>query len=424
MPALTPDQIDRVKAAWLAPGASSRVIARECGITPGAALKYRPKAEPEAAAVPQERFEERADGTATLAMVTEKPIRTLAQLTEACEVDESVWYVERWECSAWTVPVTMGPKDDRKAVQTQQWRVKASLRRIVPRALGEAIEGIYERMRAHAPKYAKPARAKPGECMAVFGLFDAHFGKLAWKPETGSSYDLKIAEQVFRNAASDLLAECGNRSVGKIVLPIGNDFFHVDNKRNTTFQGTPQDVDGRYAKVFEAGLAAVVWAVEELASVAPVDVVWVPGNHDPTVSYHLAKTVEAWFRRNDRVRVDAGPRVRKYLTWGANLLGLTHGDAPKAEDLPGLMAAECRAEWATATCCEWLIGHMHRSRSWVSKGTDSHKGTVVRTLRALCGTDAWHYANGYVGSEPAAEVYWYGRERGYMGHAVVPARGA
>jgi hypothetical protein len=163
--------------------------------------------------------------------------------------------------------------------------------------------------------------------------------------------------------------------------------------------------------------------VELLAEIAPVEVVWVPGNHDPTVSYHLAKTVQAWFRRNDRVTVDAGPKVRKYVAWGCNLIGLTHGDAPRPEDLPGLMAAECRDEWANTTCREWLVGHQHRSRQWVTKSTDTHKGTTVRVLRSLAGTDAWHFENGYVGTQPAGEVYFYGRHRGYCGHAVVAARG-
>jgi hypothetical protein len=148
----------------------------------------------------------------------------------------------------------------------------------------------------------------------------------------------------------------------------------------------------------------------------------VPGNHDPTISYHLAKTVEAWFRRSTAVTVDAGPKVRKYVQWGANLLGLTHGDSPKPEDLPGLMAAECREQWAAAQHREWLVGHQHRSRAWVTKSTDTHKGTVVRVLRSLAGTDAWHFEQGYI-SQPAAEVYWYGRDRGYCGHAVVAARG-
>ena len=48
----------------------------------------------------------------------------------------------------------------------------------------------------------------------------------------------------------------------------------------------------------------------------------------------------------------------------------------------------------------------------------------LAVLRALAGTDAWHFENGYVGVQPASEVLFYGRERGYCGHAVVAARGA
>jgi hypothetical protein len=446
-------EVLRLKAEQ--PGLTCREIAARVGIgkTTVSEILRRDCAPPDASGGGEDQqFREEPDGTAVLSFHTEQPIRTLEDALRAAEVDTSIWYVERWECSQWTVPlrIRQGQEPvvlrDRRGetaalrhrpeqpVVTQQYRVRVFLRRIVPRAIGAAIDALYERLASRAPAYpilqakqsrqSKPSKTGAGEpYLAVFGLFDAHFGKLCWAPETGSDYDLKLAESLFANAVDDLLAECQHRNVHKIVLPIGNDFYHVDNRRNTTYGGTPQDVDGRYAKVYEAGEVAVLAAVERLMETAPVQVVWVPGNHDPTISYHLARTVAAWFRRCDRVSVDHSPRPRKYVQWGTNLLGFTHGHVPSnQEDLPGLMAAECRAAWAGATCCEWLIGHQHRSRRWVTKDTDTHKGTTVRLLRSLAGTDSYHYENGFVGQSQAAEVYWYGRDRGYAGHAVVPAR--
>lgn len=391
-------------------------------------------------------FRESADGTAVASGVSATPVKTLADAIRVCEVDESVWYVDRWEAALWTTPMNLKRGqtarvlasangqarqelgwEPSESVQQQQYRVRLYLRRIAPRAVQTAVDALYARMAAHAPRYPKAERRAASSAepfLAVFGLFDAHFGKLCWLPETGSNYDLKIAESLYRNAVSDLLDETAHRRIDRILLPLGNDFFHADNRRNTTFAGTPQDVDGRYAKVFEAGFAAVIWAVELLAGVAPVRVVWVPGNHDPTTSYHLCREVGAWFRRADRVEVDHGPSERKYEKWGANLIGLVHGDDIKPEDLPGLMVAERRADMATATNCEWLIGHQHRERQWVTKSADTHRGTTVRVLRSLAGTDAWHYRKGYVGAPQAAEVLFYGRDRGYAGHAVVNARGA
>lgn len=414
---------------------------REAGGAPG-----RPPTPPAAPATETAGIRESADGTAVATATTGEVVKTLEDAVRVAGVDLTVWYVDRWEASQWSTPlnVKQGQSareltnskgqsrqelgwEPSRLVQQQQYRVKLYLRRIVSRAVREALDALYDRMKAHAPRYPKPdrpAKATGEPYMAVFGLFDAHFGKLCWEPETASGYDLKLAEMLYRNAVTDLLAEASHRRIDRVLLPVGNDFFHMDNRRNTTFNGTPQDVDGRYAKVFEAGVAAVIWAVELLAGVAPVRVVWVPGNHDPTTSYHLCREVGAWFHRSDRVEADHGPRERKYERWGSNLIGLTHGDEIKPEDLPSQMLADVRAEMATADHCEWLIGHMHRAREWVAKSTDTHKGTTVRVLRSLAGTDAWHYRKGYVGASQAAEVFFYGRDRGYAGHAVVPARAA
>jgi hypothetical protein len=88
------------------------------------------------------------------------------------------------------------------------------------------------------------------------------------------------------------------------------------------------------------------------------------------------------------------------------------------------MATERASDWAATRCREWLVGHHHRSRQWQTQPVDTHDGTVVRVLRSIAGTDAWHHRKGYIGAARAAEVYWYGARRGYAGHAVVPVRGA
>lgn len=393
---------------------------------------------------------EDAAGNATLLVKTDEVVRTLADAVRVGQVDLTVWYVDRYELSDWTVPmnvkrgqaVTTLTKTNAKgesrqtevlawnpsaSAQTQQYRVKLYLKRIVKKAIKEALDAVYERMKAHAPAYPKADKAaRPtGEgFLAVLGLVDAHLGKLCWAPETGDNYDLRIAEGVYRNAVDDLMAEAGGRAITQWVLPLGNDFYHFDNARNTTFSGTPQDVDGRYAKVIEAGMMAVVWAVERLIQVAPVSLIWCPGNHDPTTSYHLSREVAAWFRRSDRVAVDYGPSPRKYFRWNSTLLGFTHGNEEKTESLPNLMATERPDDWAATKTGtrEWLIGHMHRSRQWVTKPVDTFEGTTVRVLTSLAGTDAWHHRRGYISTKHSAEVLFYGRDRGYAGHAMAPAR--
>jgi hypothetical protein len=315
---------------------------------------------------------------------------------------------------------------DQTPIQTQQYRVKLFLRRIISRTLHNAVNELLASLKSRVPRWEGAAcvdTKRTGEShLGVFGLFDVHFGKLCWRAETGSDYDLKIAEVVFRNAVEDLLTESAHRKLEQIVLPLGNDWLHIDNRRSETTRGTRQDVDGRFSKVFATAKLAALWAVERLAETAPVHVIWVPGNHDQTLSEMLCHIVEARFHKAKHVTVDLTPPDRKYYRWKSTLLGLTHGDKVSQEDLPGKMAAESHQDWANTRCREWLIGHQHRSRKWVTKSTDTFDGTVVRVLQSLAGTDAWHYEMGYINTRRAAEVYWYGAERGYAGHAVVGVR--
>lgn len=374
----------------------------------------------------EREVEENANGTATIKAVTGKPIATYEEAVAAAGVDLTVWYVERWVSKVWSVGIKLkgGKGEPDHVAITQQHGVQLWLRRIVSRSIQAGLDLVYARMIQAAPKVppAKPRKIVGEPFLAVLGLFDAHFGKLCWAPETGTDYDLKKAEAVFSSAVDDLIEESKTRPVARWLLPIGNDFFHMDNSRNTTYAGTPQDVDGRYPKVIEAGTFAMFNAVEKMRALAPVSVVWVPGNHDPTTSYHLAREIAARFHHASDVTVDYSPSPRKYFVWEKTLLGLTHGNEEKKDKLPNLMAQERPRAWADSVCREWLVGHDHRDRKWVTQSTDSFEGTTIRALRAITGTDSWHHRKGYVGQQPGAEVLFYGRDRGYAGHAVVPAR--
>jgi hypothetical protein len=259
--------------------------------------------------------------------------------------------------------------------------------------------------------------------MALFCLFDIHFGKLAWNKEAHDNYDLRIAEAFFDNAVEDLLNKSTGREIAKILMPLGSDFFHINSSAaNTTAAGTPQDVDGRYAKIVEVGEMAFIRAVERLMRTADVDIPLIKGNHDPNSAYHTARTVHAWFRSCGNVNVDTSPKPRKYRRYGCSLVGITHGDKPKPTALPGLMAQEEKQLWAETTCRHCFIGHLHHSKEYQTMPVQTHEGVVIHQIRSLAGSDNWHTENGFVNLDQGAEVYYFGKKTGYDGHNVAYAR--
>lgn len=356
--------------------------------------------------------------TATFQGVTRNVIRSEDDAIREFNIDTVRWYVDTMRVKAWTTTMNINDRD----VQVQNYRVTLNLRRVLKKSMEAAYDAIYERMAKYSPKYDyKPHKSKGDNShLGVIGLFDAHFGKLCWGKEVGKDYDLDIAERIYDKSIDSMLNKSGSREVEQWLMPIGNDFFHIDNSKNTTYNGTPQDVDGRYARIIEAGEMSVIRAVERLVQVAPVHLTWVPGNHDPTTSFHLARTVAVWFRNHKHVSVDYSPPHRKYYRWHNTFLGMTHGDKEKKVSLPSIMATERKHDWAETTCHEWLCGHDHRSRKWFTQDVDTNEGLTIRTLRSIAGTDSWHDRNGYIsGGSNAGELYYYHKETGYDGHDLI-----
>lgn len=355
--------------------------------------------------------------TANLDLRMRKRIVTLEDALEVAKVDLSVWRVKDYTINKWEMGFV---NIEKEANVIPLWQVKVRLERIHKKCYSDSLPLLFASLKSLPRITTKPPK-KMGDRLFVPCLFDVHLGKYAWGLETGTDQDTEIQRLVFRNAVEDLLQLAGG-SYGRILLPIGNDFFHVNNWLNTTAKGTHVDHDGRFPKVFDAGCQEVINAINKLLEVAPVDVVWVPGNHDPETSYALSMVVEARFHGVKHITVDRGPSPRKYYRFFKTLLGLTHLSEERTQDLPNLMAQERPQDWAETTTREWLTAHLHHSRRFVTQDTAEKMGVVIRTVRALSGTDSWHHAKGYIGSHRAAESHIYGKEEGHMGHWSVAAR--
>lgn len=356
-------------------------------------------------------------------------IKTVEQALKRAQVDLAIW--EPVECKVGSSQVGMKMRRRHEGgdityypIKRTLWRVSVKLRRKIPKNILLAFDALFEKMKGHEPKYnnlPKLPKIQDPHLLEI-ALFDHHFGKLAWGAETGTDYDMKIAETLYLNAVQDLLVRTQGYPVEKILFPIGQDFFHVDNSRNLTVNDTPQDVDTRYGKMIQLGTEAVIKAVDFLIPRARVEVVWVPGNHDRTTSYHLAREIKAWYRNTDRVTVDVSPRVRKYFMYSKSLIGYTHGDQEPHRDLPTIMASEVPELWAKAVDRVWHIGHFHKQKEVRHTAADSFANCRVEICSSLSGTDAWHAMRGFTGSKRCAEAFLWSKENGYTGKFSVNAR--
>jgi hypothetical protein len=257
-----------------------------------------------------------------------------------------------------------------------------------------------------APKYPKIVYPKLKDpCLYEIAMYDLHFGRLTWDEESGENYDIKISEKLIKSAFMKLLAAVKDYSVERILFPVGNDFFNVDSKFNTTTAGTPQQEDTRWQKTFRRGREICVSMIDQCSQIAPVDVLIIPGNHDQQRSFYLGEVLSAWYQNNKQVTIDNRSSIFKYYVYGNVLLGFTHGNDIKLEKLPFVMANDNPEQWARSKYREWHTGDKHHKKG-LTPFEDEGSGMLVRIIRSLVPYDAWTFNSGYRSLRAAESFLW------------------
>jgi len=265
---------------------------------------------------------------------------------------------------------------------------------------------LIEDLSKYSPKYDSYVRQDKNEAnLLVIDPADVHIGKLCSAFEVGESYNNQIAVNRVLNGVSGILDKVSSINIDKILFIIGNDILHIDNPKRTTTSGTPQDTDGMWHSNFLIAKQLYVDIIEKLMCVADVEVVFNPSNHDYTNGFFLAQLIETHFRNCSNVKFDCSISHRKYFMYHQNLIGTTHGDGAKQQDLPMLMANESK-NWTTCKHRYFYIHHFHHK---ISK---DYMSVCVESLRSPSGTDSWHHRNGYQHAPKAIEAFVHDKIHG------------
>jgi hypothetical protein len=267
---------------------------------------------------------------------------------------------------------------------------------------------LIDDIKLYAPKYKEYKRNELfNGHLLVLDPADIHIGKLCSAFETGEEYNNQVAVKRVLEGVNGILDKSSSFNIDKILFIIGNDVLHIDNPKRTTTSGTPQDTDGMWYTNFLIAKKLYVDIIERLISVADVDVVFNPSNHDYTNGFFLAQLIEAHFRDCKNVTFNCSISHRKYYRYHNNLIGTTHGDGAKQQDLPMLMANESK-DW---TSCKHKYFYVHHFHHKISK---DYMSVCVESLRTPCGTDSWHHRNGYQHSPKAVEGFIHCKENGQV----------
>ena len=353
-------------------------------------------------------------------------ITTLEQALEVAEVDMTQWKVDRYTIGSWQVTLKLkkptGKFDSKgneiyidKPETVTMYKIQVWLKRLHNMEWVEAVRELITLV-PQIKAIPKKQYALDSDYMLEVSLNDVHYGMLAWGKETRWDYDLDVTDELFLYAVKDLLSKAKGYKPKKIIFPLGNDFLHIDDPTNLTPQNRNiLDADSRLIKIYKRAKMGAIKAINYCREVAPVDVMWVPGNHDPNVSYYLCDVISEVFADDDDVNVDISPKWRKFYPWGNGLVVFTHGVEEPIRELPNICMTEEPMKWGKAKYREIHIGHKHKKMEMRWVNVDTNASSVVRMIPSIATEDAWHYRKGYIRSFHAAEAYLWDKKYGMTG---------
>ena len=267
---------------------------------------------------------------------------------------------------------------------------------------------IIKEMKTHAPKFTKLKRDKlSDEHLLVIDPADVHIGKLATSFECGEDYNNQIAVQRVLEGVDGILQKSNGFNIDKILFIGGNDILHIDTPDRKTTSGTPQDTDGMWYNNFLIAKKLYIEVLEKLIGIADVHFTFNPSNHDYTNGFFLADVIQTYFKDCKNITFDCSIAHRKYYTYHTNLIGTTHGDGAKPQDLPLLMAQESN-EWSATKHRYIYTHHIHH------KTSKDFVGVCVESLRSPSGTDSWHHRKGYEHAPKAVEGFLHSKVNGQV----------
>jgi len=260
----------------------------------------------------------------------------------------------------------------------------------------------YIKSKSHVVKKLKYVKPKDPVLYEI-SLPDIHFGKI-------TDDDPGTIEDHYMRAIQDLHRKADGLEIERFLLPVGNDGLNSEGFSRATTKGTPQQDSMMWRQSFRGYWHLVMKAIDYLAEFAPVDVVVVQGNHDFERMFYVGEVLDAMYSNHKNVTIDNGLNTRKYYEYGINMIMFTHGDKEKPQELPLLIATEQPEMWSRAKVREVHCGHRHKEM------LNEYMGTKVRFIPSICGNDAWHKTQGYVGTLRCGQAFIWNKNRGLEGH--------
>ena len=225
-----------------------------------------------------------------------------------------------------------------------------------------------------------------------WGIVDFHLGK-------GLSLEDEV--ELFRSTVLSTLGKIDQygTTLSKMWFQVGQDFLHVDNSNKTTTHGTQMETVAPWSDIYSAAEECLLWLAEHCREICPIEFIYIPGNHDATLSYALASMLDHVYQNSKNVTVDKVNYPRKYREHGLNAFGLSHG-REESKRIETKFQEEAPELLARTIYREFHLGDLHHEESY-EKG-----GIVYRRLPTVTDLDGWHIQKGYKAFRRCTSFLW------------------
>lgn len=285
-----------------------------------------------------------------------------------------------------------------------------------PDALAAAMD-VMRKEFADTLERAEPCMAAPGitdsDLLTTYILTDYHLGMLAWGPESGADWDIKIAEELlekyFRYAV--------NMSPASDVAILANigDFLHFDGMLPVTpTSKNVLDADTRFQKLIRVAIRAMRMAVSILLEKHKhVRIIHAMGNHDESSSAWLRECFNVFYENDFRVSVDVRPDPYYCFEFGNTSLFFHHGHKRRVGNIDTVFAGKFREIFGRTKYSYGHMGHLH------SADVKETNLMIIEQHRTLAAPDAYSSSGGWLSGRSSCAIT-YSRDYGELSRVTVP----
>jgi hypothetical protein len=231
----------------------------------------------------------------------------------------------------------------------------------------------------------------------IFNKQDAHLNKFDIHGKNDIEERFKAIEQ---RVAKIIKKASLSSTVDKIVYVLGSDQFNSEWNGMTT-KGTEQQNILTFHESFEMICNHEVRIINHLLeNCEHLHIMYVSGNHDEYLGWHLMTWLKAYYRNQTNLSIDTDPSYRKYIKYGTTGMMFNHGDVIRPVKLAQVFPMEFKDNWSSCNHYYIFTGDKHREMNADFNGIKFYGIPALSISKSR-----WDDKNGYIGTVPEMTAF-------------------